>query len=74
MIEEKFTDRERTLLVVLVQKALLELKADPVLAAARGGGDHMIAEVRTVLGRLSGTDTVLIAQRAYSSHRDDDAA
>jgi hypothetical protein len=72
MIEEQFTDRERTLLVVLVQKALLELKADPFLAD--GGGDHIIAEVRTVLGRLCGTDTVLIAQRAHSSHREDDAA
>jgi hypothetical protein len=64
MIEQKFTDSERQLLVVLVQKALIEIKGDLDMW-------RQIDEVRTLLGKLSGTDTVLVAQRAYSSHRDE---
>jgi hypothetical protein len=50
---EVFTDEERRRLVELVLSAIPR--------------DHGDAELTAILSRLSGTDTVLIARRAYPS-------
>jgi len=55
MIEERFTHSERQRLISLV------LAAFP--------GDHGDVELTAILAKLSGVDTVIIAQRAYPSRR-----
>ena len=60
MIEERFADAERQLLIMLVTRALVSIQLDPEM-------DAQTEECRTILRRLSGTDTVLVARRAYAS-------
>lgn len=60
MIEERFTDAERQLLVVWAMRSLLAIQGDPEMVPE-------IAECRAILRKLTGTDTVLIARRAYPS-------
>lgn len=58
MIEEPFSDAERRLLVTLVINAVPRDRGDPVLTS--------------IITKLSGTDTVLVAKRAYPSLRGSD--
>jgi hypothetical protein len=60
MIEELFTDANRQLLMVLVTQAMVRIESDPAMQAA-------ITECHDILSKLTGTDTVLIARRAYAS-------
>jgi hypothetical protein len=55
MIEERFTHSERQRLISLV------LAAFP--------SDHGDVELTAILTKLSGVDTVIIAQRAYPSRK-----
>jgi hypothetical protein len=56
MIEERLTDEERRKLLHLVIAAVARNHGDPVLTA--------------LVAKLSGTDTVIVAHRAYpSAHR-----
>lgn len=63
MIEEAFTDGERQLLMVFVTDALVRHKDDPDMK-------QHIDECFGILRRLNGTDTVIIARRAYPSGAD----
>ena len=63
MSEEQFPDSERQLLVVLVTQAMVRIADDAAMQAA-------VAECHSLLKKLSGTDTVLIARRAYPSRSD----
>ena len=60
MIEERFPDAERQLMVVWATQALVALHRDPEMATAA-------EECRSILRKLTGTDTVLVARRAYPS-------
>lgn len=55
MIEERFTIEERRLLMRLAMDAMPQDRSD--------------SQLITILSKLSGTDTVLVAQRAYPSIR-----
>lgn len=61
-VEEPFTDSERRLLIVLVLQALVRIEHDDAT-------DEIIEECRAILAKLYGTDTVLVARRAYPSSR-----
>lgn len=54
MIDEPLTDAQRRLLIALVMGAMPKDRGDPELTA--------------IIAKLSGTDTVVIARRAYPSH------
>ena len=62
MIEEVFTDDERLLLVTLVTQAHVNIRDDPEMK-------HANDECNGILRKLTGTDTVLVAKRAYPSRR-----
>lgn len=63
MIEEPFTDAERQLLLVLVSQAMVRIRDDAFM-------QHVVEECENIIRKLSGTDTVLVAQRTYpSQHR-----
>jgi hypothetical protein len=54
MIEERLSDAERRRLLALAMAAVPTERGDP--------------ELTGLIAKLSGTDTVLIARRAYRSH------
>jgi hypothetical protein len=56
MMEEVFSDNERRLLVMLVTNA-----------HAGQLDQNALVEFNTLLSKLTGTDTVLVARRAYAS-------
>jgi hypothetical protein len=70
MIEELFSDSDRQLLIVLATEAMVRIRDDPAL-------EHATQELVAILSKLYGTDTIIVARRAYES-RDlrlsDDAA
>jgi hypothetical protein len=60
MTEELFTDSERQLLIVLATQAMVRIQSDPDM-------DHAVKELHDILSKLYGTDTILVARRAYPS-------
>lgn len=60
MIEEVFADTERQLLIVLVTQAMTRIQHD-------GDMERAVKECHDILSKLYGTDTVIIARRAYAS-------
>lgn len=60
MIEEILTDDERQRLVQYATMALVDTRGDPALAEEHGHILHL-------LSKMEGTDTVLVARRAYAS-------
>ena len=60
LIEERFSDAERQKLVVMVTRALISARRDPERT-------NEAEQYRSMLRKLTGTDTVLYARRAYSS-------
>jgi hypothetical protein len=60
MIEERFPDSERQLLVVWATRALVAIQHYSEM-------DDVAEECRSILRKLTGTDTVLVARRAYPS-------
>jgi hypothetical protein len=60
MVDETFTDAERQLLIVLTQQAMVRIQDDPHMRDAS-------RECFEILSKLYGTDTVLVARRAYPS-------
>ncbi len=60
MIREVIPDEQRQLLIVMISRAYVQIKDDPEMASAA-------QECSDLIKRLSGTDTVLIAERAYAS-------
>ena len=62
MVEELFSDNERQLLIVWATRALVQLRMLDDLPDA-------MDECESILRKLSGTDTVLVARRAYPSQR-----
>jgi hypothetical protein len=71
MVEEILTDSIRQLVILLATQALVGIdQTDPVLQDA-------VAELQSLLSMFYGTDTVVVARRAYPSrsHRlSDDAS
>lgn len=64
MVEESFTDQERQLLILLATKSLVEIDStDLYLQSA-------IQELNSIIKKLTGTDTVIVARRAYTSSPD----
>lgn len=59
-VSERLPDEQRQLIVVLVTKAMFEIKDDPEMKAQE-------RECLEIIKRLSGTDTVVTVERAYPS-------
>jgi len=59
-VVERFSDAHRQLIVTLLLKSWVRLRGDPDLADAE-------EELRSIVARMGGTDTVLFASRAYPS-------
>lgn len=57
-----FTDDERQLIVTLLLRDLVRIRTDP-------GMQPQARELAGILEKLSGTDTVLVARRAYPARR-----
>ena len=60
-VVERFSDEERQLLVTLVLQHWVKLRDDPALDAAKA------EKLARIIARMGGTDTVLLADRAYPS-------
>lgn len=60
MITEQLPDEHRSLIIVLVTRAMVDIQHDPDMQAAH-------QECLDIIARLSGTDTRVTVQRAYAS-------
>ena len=59
-VEERFTDAERELLIVLLTQAMERIKGDPAMRDVE-------RQCIDMLGKLNGVYTELVARRAYAS-------
>lgn len=60
MIDEPLSDAYRQLIIVLATKAMVKIQDDPEM-------EHAKKELTDILSMFYGTDTVIIARRAYPS-------